>query len=154
MGVKRLLRYLKGTIDVALTFQKVEGSLTQPVMYTDADWGGSLKDRKSTSGYCCMFAGSVIDWSSKKQPTVATSTCQAEYVSLAETVKEAIAFKRFINDLDLFTDTKGIVIYCDNQSAIKIALKQTNSERVKHIDIKHHFIKDEVYTRNSITRIL
>ena len=90
--VKRILRYIKGMTDYVLCYQ---GSDLRMIGYSDADWGSDLDERKSTTGYAFLLNNSAITWSSKKQPCIALSTIEAEYVACLATVQEAIWLKRF-----------------------------------------------------------
>ena len=85
--------------------------------YSDADWGGDLDDRKSTSGYVFQIGGGAVSWRSKKQKSVALSTAAAEYVALAFTAQEELWLRHFL--MDMIAEPPGpMVIYEDNQSAI------------------------------------
>ena len=95
-AVKRILRYLKGTGDLALKYEKSKGVL---VGYSDADWAGDMDDRHSTSGNLFLMAGGSISWLSKKQPVVALSTSEAEYVALSVATQEAVWLRRLLADL-------------------------------------------------------
>ena len=87
-AVKRILRYLRGTVNLGSVFAPhVSGGI---VGYSDADWGGDTNDRKSTSGYLFQVCGAAISWRSKKQTCVALSTAEAEYMALASATQEAV----------------------------------------------------------------
>jgi len=85
-AAKHLLRYIKGTTDYALTFRAVK----QTVGYCDADWGGDLDTRRSTTGYLFKIFGGVVSWRSRRQPTVALSTTEAEYMASADAARQAV----------------------------------------------------------------
>ena len=87
-AVKRILRYLKGTVNLALRYQKSEDGIL--IGYPDADWAGDLDDRHSTTGNLFLMAGGAISWLSKKQATVARSISEAEYVALSSAAQEAV----------------------------------------------------------------
>lgn len=87
-AMKRVLRYLKGTINHGILYKK-DGS-DKCIGYSDADWAGDLSDRKSTSGYIFMLSGGAISWSSKKQKCVALSTAETEYIALSGAAQECI----------------------------------------------------------------
>ena len=87
-AAKRVLRYLKGTLDVGIVYRKSDNF--ELVGYSDADWAGCVDSRKSTSGYVFMLGGNVISWTSKKQPGVALSTTEAEYIALCLATQEAM----------------------------------------------------------------
>lgn len=136
-AAKRVLRYLRKTQDVGLIFTKTGEDL---VGFSDADWGANADDRRSYSGYIFKYAGGVVSWAARKQKTVAMSSTEAEYV--AEATKEALHLRSFL--LEIFEETKATTIFCDNQSAGRMAEGSTNNNRTKHIDIRYHFIRDVV----------
>ena len=110
-AAKRVLRYLKGTPDLALKYHKsLDGALTG---YSDADWAGDQDDRHSTSGNLFIMAGATISWTSKKQATVALSTAEAEYIALNTAIQEAIRLQR-LSDIQY----KPTIIMGDNQGSI------------------------------------
>jgi hypothetical protein len=142
---KHLLRYLKGTIDMSITFgdrrnrgSSLDDAHLKIIGYTDASWADNVDDRKSTTGMAFMLNGGMISCESKKQATVALSTMEAEYMALCQGTKEAIWLQR------LFADIQGTAItmttiHVDNQAAISHAKDPTDHARMKHIDIKYHF---------------
>lgn len=104
-----------------------------------------MLDRKSFSGYVVILAGGVVSWKCQKQQTVALSTQEAEYVALSNAAKEAIWFGYFLTELGQGKYLgRHTIIHADNQSAIFLAENDEVSDRSKHIDLKHHFIKDAV----------
>ena len=111
--------------------------------FSDADWGGDLDDRKSTSGYVFQVGGTPISWRSKKQACVALSTAEAEYIALAGTAQESLWLQQLFSDLEK-EPTKKMVIFEDNQSAISMAKNPQFHGRSKHIAIKYHFIREQV----------
>lgn len=110
--------------------------------YADADWASDSIDRKSFTGFVFLIGRSVVTWESRKQRTVALSSTEAEYMALSDTCKEALFIRQFISEI-LGTVPK-ITIYNDNQSAIKLCKTSMFHSRTKHIDIRHHFIKEIV----------
>ena len=143
-AVKRIMRYLNGSINLGLLYVREEGT-GKLVGYSDADWAGDLDDRKSTSGYVFQLSGSAITWRSKKQTVVALSTAEAEYIALASAAQEAVWLKRLISDLR-GSEEKTITIYEDNQSAICMGKNQQYHGRTKHVDIKYHFVREKIAT--------
>ena len=142
--LKRIARYLKATKDMKLEFK---GHSKIPLVgYVDSDWASDTNDRKSTSGFIFQVYGSTVAWSSKKQTTVATSSSEAEYVSLSAGVQEAIWLRGIMEDLHQI-ENEATTIYEDNHGCIGMA-KNCESKRAKHIDIKHHFIRDHVANGN------
>uniref|UniRef100_A0A0C9QD48 POLX_0 protein n=1 Tax=Fopius arisanus TaxID=64838 RepID=A0A0C9QD48_9HYME len=140
ISVKRVFRYLAGTINLGIVYHKSSKPI---VAYTDADWANCLVNRKSYSGYCYILAGGVISWKSQKQRVVALSSTEAEYISLAEAVKEGLHQRSLLHEMKLFEFSK-IVIFVDNTGAVCISQGQVHHPRTKHIDIRHHFIKDVI----------
>ncbi|KXJ81693.1 hypothetical protein RP20_CCG018328 [Aedes albopictus] len=144
-ALKRVVRYLKGTMQTSLKF--IRDEKTDPLVgFADADWATDQQDRKSVSGYVFQVFGNVISWSSKKQQTVATSSSEAEYVALGAGVTEAVWLAGLLDDLGI-PNALPVTIYEDNRGCIGMA-RNLESKRAKHIDIKHHFIRDHVAAGN------
>ena len=135
IGAKRILRYLKGTLDYGLRYSPSDNSVCG---YVDADWAGCVKDRKSYTGYAFKMANAATSWESRKQQTVALSSTEAEYMAIADCTKEAIHVQRFIGEAT-WTSSKGITIFNDNQGAHQLAKNPVFHSRTKHIDVRHHF---------------
>lgn len=114
-------------------------------VYSDADWASDAKDRRSISGYCVNLSegSSLISWKTRKQPTVALSTCEAEYMSLASAMQECIYLEQLLRGMDTYQYTQTRV-YEDNQGTIALARNLICRQRCKHIDIKYHFIRENV----------
>ena len=139
-AVKRILRYLKGTSDLGLWYPK--GSNFDLVGYADADYAGYLGDRKSTTGMAHFLGSCLISWGSKKQNSVALSTAEVEYVAAASCCAQLLWIKQQLSDFGL--KIEQVPIFCDNTSAINIAKNPVQHKRTKHIDIRHHFLRDNV----------
>lgn len=139
--VKHVFRYLKGTLNNQLTF--TQSKQFQLIGYTDADWASSTDDRRSTSGYCFMLnpAGPALSWKSKKQSTVALSSCESEYIALCAGMQECIYLKRLVEEL-CQVSFGAIPMNVDNQGAIDVSKNPTQSDRSKHFDIKYHFCRE------------
>ncbi|KAL5726897.1 hypothetical protein ACHQM5_000142 [Ranunculus cassubicifolius] len=140
-AAKRILRYLQGTKNYSLKYAKEEDN--KLAGFTDSDWAGSIDDRKSTSGYVFCLGSKVISWSSKKQQTIALSSAEAEYIAATEATCEATWLRRILADLQQ-KEEAPTTIYCDNKSAIAMTKNPVFHSRSKHIEIKHHFIRDHV----------
>ena len=136
-AVKQIMRYLKGTSNYGLVYSKDEQQ--ECVSFSDADWGGDLDNRKSTSGYLFKLSGAAISWRSKKQTCVALLTAEAEYMALASAAQEAMWLQQITTDLRM-RPTGVTVIYKDNQSAISMAKNPQFHGQSKHIAIKYHFV--------------
>ena len=136
-AVKRIMRYLRGTVNFGLLYGKQGSSTT--VGFSDANWAGDLDDRKSTSGYLFQIGGCAVSWRSKKQTCVALSTAEAEYMALASAAQEAVWMRQLTTELG--NGQKGATtIFEDNQSAIRMAKNPQFHGRSKHIGIKYHYI--------------
>ena len=144
-AVKRIFHYLKGTQHYGLLYKK--GNSDNCSGFSDADWGGDLDDRKSTSGYVFQIGETAISWRNKKQTCVALSTAEAEYVALSSTAQESLWLQQLLADLTK-EPTKSMVIYEDNQLAIIMAKDPQFHGRSKHIDIKYYFIREQVTNRS------
>ncbi|XP_045466761.1 secreted RxLR effector protein 161-like [Harmonia axyridis] len=136
-SAKRILRYLKETKKVKLKYFKNDNDLEG---FADADWANDKSDRRSYTGFVFRLSGGAISWQSMKQRTVALSSTEAEYMALSEAVKEAIYLKNLLFELVRFKDR--IVVFNDNQGAQKLLANPSNHCRTKHIDVRHHFVRD------------
>lgn len=144
-AAKRVLRYLKGTLDLNLVY---EGALEPLFGYTDSDWAGDRETRRSTAGYIFSVGNAVISWQSKRQATVALSSCEAEYMGYTQATKEAIWLRNLLASLlSQLTDAPKLgrtVIYGDNQGAIAMTKNPEFHSRTKHIDTQHHYVRERV----------
>jgi len=154
VAAERVLRYLAGTRAVGLIFGSRNGDQvgdsrgrTQlPVdicAYSDADWANSKVDRKSVTGWVAKVNGDPVSWTSKKQRTVALSTCEAELYAKAAAIQEVLWLRGLMKELGLHTQT-GSTVHGDNQSAIAVAKNGVKGERTKHVDVKYHFVTEAV----------
>ena len=152
---KGVLRYLAGTVHLSLQFPSSSSNcpptLSSTCGFSDADWASDEKDRKSVSGYCFYFLDSLVSWSSRKQRTVSTSSTESEYYALTNTIKEAIWIKLFLS-LTSLPSPAPFPILCDNQSTCTIANTDSISSRTKHIDVRHHFIRQHLNDGSFITK--
>jgi len=145
-AAKHILRYLKGTRDLGLTFRaNANGDVRAGHLrgYVDASWGEDPSTRKSQSGFVFTLGNAAIAWKSKLQTTVALSSTEAEYLALSTAVKDALFLRNLMGDL-MPSQNKTVLLFEDNQSSIKQASNLQSSERTKHIDVRHHFIKHHV----------
>jgi transposase InsO family protein len=134
VAAKHVLRYLKGTLDFELCYRKCDDDL-RLVGYSDADWASDTHDRRSISGYCFSLTlnGPLISWKSKKQRTVALSSCEAEYIALAATIQEALYLAQLL--AKIIQIATPVQIYEDNQGTIALSKDPVNRKRSKHIDV-------------------
>ncbi|WJX83468.1 hypothetical protein P8452_66129 [Trifolium repens] len=138
--VKRILKYVSGTSDYGILYS--HGEDTRLLGYCDADWAGSADDRKSTSGGCFFLGSNLISWFSKKQNCVSLSTAEAEYIAAGSSCSQLLWMKQMLGEYNVQQDV--LTLYCDNLSAINISKNPIQHSRTKHIDIRHHFIRDLV----------
>lgn len=149
----RVFRYLSGTRSLGLLFGRnstnnnnVSKEINLSVSaYADADWGNDKIDRKSITGWITMIGGDIVSWASKKQKTVAQSTCEAELYAEAAAINESKWMSGLLREIGISTPDDEIpIIFGDNQSTQTLSRNDVKSERTKHIDIKYHFIQDEL----------
>ncbi|GJT19276.1 hypothetical protein Tco_0877982 [Tanacetum coccineum] len=140
--VKCIIRYMKGTSNIGLSFEKRCASPNKVVGYVDSDYAGDLDARKSLSSYIFSHCGSAIIWYSSLQAITALSTTEAEYISSIEGVKEAIWLRGMVNEFGLPQEV--LVVYCDNQSVVHLTKNNKFHSKTKHIEVRHHFVRDIV----------
>ncbi|KAL2327521.1 hypothetical protein Fmac_020948 [Flemingia macrophylla] len=138
--VKRIFRYLKGTINLGMCFRRSQDFSL--LGYCDADYAGDRWERKSTSGGCHFMGSCLVSWTSKRQSTIVLSTCEAEYVAAGQCCTQLLWLKHQLEDYDIYEG--NIPIMCDNTAAINLSKNPVMHSRSKHIEIKHHFIRDHV----------
>lgn len=138
-----VLRYLRGTSNVGLQYGGRPGTTVGLVGYTDADFGGCIDTRRSTSGYTFLVNGTVVSWQSKLQPTVAKSTQEAEYMAMGQAISEALWLRKLYAE---FKDRRvqTVLIYCDSQCALATVNSFADTPRTKHIDVLHHLARERV----------
>ena len=136
-----MLQYLKGTPGKGILFKRNGGLVLEA--YTDADYAGSIIDRRSTSRYCTFLDGNLVTWKSKKQNVVARSSAETEFRAMAQGVCELLWLKIVLEDLKIKWDGP-MRLYCDTKSAISIAHNPVQHDRTKHIEIDRHFIKEKL----------
>ncbi|KAG8473197.1 hypothetical protein CXB51_035225 [Gossypium anomalum] len=134
----QILRYLKSSPRKGLFFKKFKQKGIEA--YTDADWVGSITDRRSTSRYCTFVWGNLVIWRSKKQNVVARSSVEAEFRSMAQGICEMMWLKRIVEELRKLI-TSPMKLYCDNKAAISIAHNSVQYNRTKLVEIDRHFTK-------------
>lgn len=140
IAVKRIFRYLKGTMDFKLRYTSEKGNL---VAFTDSDWGSDIDKRRSCTGYVIKLSNAAVIWHSKRQAIVALSSTEAEYIALSSCVCEVMWAKQFLAEI-CNTEKKKVSVMCDNQSAIKLSDSEAYRPRTKHIDIRFHHIRDQI----------
>ena len=140
VAVKRILRYLKGTLGWGICFRP--GSLALKA-YTDADWAGDPNNRRSTTGFVVFLGSNPVSWSSKKQHIVSRSSTKAEYRAMATTTAKIVWLQQLLNDLHIHTSSSP-VLHCDNISAMALATNPILHSKAKHIEVDCHFVRERV----------
>ena len=140
-AVKRIFSYLKGTAAYGITFGNKTAGGGALLAYSDADFAANLDDRRSTTGVLLMLNGGPVSWKSQRQSCVSLSTTESEYVAAAAAAKEVVWMRRLLQDIGRH-QSKPTLLFCDNQSAIKLVRNPQFHQRTKHIDVKFHFIRD------------
>jgi hypothetical protein len=155
LAAQRVLRYLAGAKDVGLVFGSRNGDIVgdsrghgagvqvDVCAYADADWANGKSDRKSVSGWVAKINGDPVSWASKKQRTVALSTCEAELYAEAAAIQEVLWLRGLLKELGLPPQMSSVV-HGDNQSAIAVSQNGVKGERTKHVDVKYHFITETI----------
>lgn len=152
----RLVRYLKGTRDLKLTLGgKFENGPVDLVGFTDSDWANCIDTRRSVGGYAWSLGSGVVSWAARKQKTVAASSCEAEYMAAFESAQECIwlrALFMLIGHREVTMEPTPIL--CDNNAAINLSEDPTLHARVKHVDIKYHFLRERVQSKEICVRYI
>ncbi len=138
-AIKRIYRYLKGTINYGITYYKDSSNFISG--YCDADYAGDILSAKSTTGYIILLAGGPISWRSKLQSIIAQSTTEAEYIAINAVTKEAVYIKALLEELGYYKQNK-FPIYTDNNGALLLAKNPIFHERTKYIAVKYHYIRE------------
>ena len=139
--VKHILRYLKGTSSFGLHLNR--GSSLSLHGFTDADWEGSIDDRKSTDGYIVFLGTTPISWKSGKQCIVARSSTKAEYKALADGIAEVFWIRYMLSDL-CFSLSFVTTIWCDNLGATYLSANPVFYARIKHVEVDYYFVHNRV----------
>ena len=149
VAVKRVLRYLKGTQHAQLVYQAPADGSDCPLAvhgYSDSDWGNDVSERRSITGWVFLLYGCAVSWQSRKQRSTALSSVEAEYMATAAATKEAVWWRRFLTELGL-PPPGPTLIYSDSQGSIALAKNPDHHDRTKHIDLRYHYIREQLAAR-------
>lgn len=153
-ALKRILRYLKGTLFHGILIKKKGGGSLALTTYSDANWAGDPLDRRSATGYLlCLPWTSLISWCAKKQSTIVHSSTKAEDHSLAHTAVELSLLWTLFKDLRIFLLTCPL-IWCDNVSIISLSSNPVFHARMKHAKVDYHFIREKVLSKYLVVRCI
>ncbi|XP_071741012.1 uncharacterized mitochondrial protein AtMg00810-like [Rutidosis leptorrhynchoides] len=150
-AVKRIIRYVKGTLTYGLTFLHSPSSTL--LGYSDADWARCIVTRHSTYGYSIFHGGNLVSCSAKKQPTVSRSSCESEYRALANTAAEIIWITHLLRELHVLPPDRPTIL-CDNKSALFLRQNPIPNKQSKHIDIDYHFIRELISSGKLYTKFV
>ncbi|GKA35263.1 putative RNA-directed DNA polymerase [Tanacetum coccineum] len=156
-AVKRILRYLHGTVEHGMPIRRSSDSTFQAFTdvlwkgnpdtfleaFSNADWAGDLDDRWSTRGFAIYLGSNLISWTARKQRTVSRSSTEAEYKALADTVAELTWLQALLNKLGIRSSSTPI-LWCDNLGATYLSANPIFHARTKHVEIDYHFVREKV----------
>ncbi|KAJ0860505.1 putative RNA-directed DNA polymerase [Helianthus annuus] len=149
--VKRILRYVKGTISHGLVFTRPTTSTI--LGYSDTDWARCIETRRSTYGYSIFLGGNLVSWSAKKQPTVSRSSCESEYRAMANAAAEIVWITHLLKELHALPQARPTLL-CDNKSALFMSQNPVSNKRAKHIDLDYHFVRELVMSGKLHTKFI
>ena len=147
-ALEHVFRYLKGTTDHSILFKS---SLRSPALkaFSDADWAGCSTTRRSTSGYLLLFGNSPICWRSQRQPCVALSTMEAEYIAACSAAQEIVWMRRLLTELTV-PPLGPTVLFADNQSCISFTHEPKFHRNTKHIQLRFHYLREQVESKEMV----
>ena len=153
-AAKRVLAYLKGTTELGIHIKKAGTKINLQQckfeLYSDSDWARDKIKRRSVTGYIGYLCGSPIVYRVCYQPTIALSSCQAEYLAMSDAAKEVLFFKNLFDEMSPSANLLyPIILHVDNSAALSLSTTLVTNKRTKHIDIRFHFLR-ELHSRGII----
>jgi hypothetical protein len=140
-ALKRILRYLRGSLDYGLLL--CPSSTSELVLYMDADWVGCPDTRRSTSSYAMFLGANLVSWAAKRQPVVSHSSAEAEYRAVANDVVEASWMRQLLHEHHSPLQ-RATLVYCNNVNAVYLSTNLVQHQRTKHVEIDMHFVRERV----------
>ena len=140
IALKRIIKYVKTTTKFGVWYSEDTSDVL--ATYSDADWAGNADDRKSTSGGCFYVGNNLVSWMSKKQNSISLSTAEVENITSSSCCTQLLWMQKLLHDYGIFQE--HLTIYCNNTSSINISKNPVQHSRTKHIEIRHHFIRELV----------
>ncbi|GJW22605.1 copia protein [Tanacetum coccineum] len=142
----KLTKTMKPTPWIALNIKYPKGTGIETVVYADSDHTGDYVDRKSTSGVCTFMGCCLTSWFAKKQTALSISTTEAEYISAEKACQQALWMKQALIDYGIRLN--DVPIMRDNKGANDLSKNVVQHSRAKHIEIRHHFLSDNIQKGN------
>jgi Reverse transcriptase (RNA-dependent DNA polymerase) len=152
-ALQRIFLYLRSTIDYCITLGGTDNEI-KLAGYTDASFAEDSATRRSTGAFIFILNGGPISWTSKRQPTVALSTTEAEYMAMCQAIREASWLRQLLTELGVDQGNEAIKVHADNQSAIALGKNPEFHKRSKHIDVQYHYVQEQVQSGRIITPYL
>ena len=140
IALKRIIKYVKTTADFGVWYNKDTNAVLAG--YSNTNWARNADDRKSTSGGCFYVRNNLVFWMSKKQNSISLSTAEVKYITVGSCYTQLLRMQKLPLDYGIYQEY--LTIYCDNTSAINISKNLVQHSQTKHIEIRHHFIRELV----------
>jgi hypothetical protein len=138
------LRYIKHTTKLGLKIQKSYSTLVSA--FSDADWTGSIDDRRSNGGFAMFLGSNLISWNARKQNTMSISSTEAEYKAIGDTTTEIMWVQTLLKELNIRSPSKAM-LWCDNIGAKYLSANPVFHDRSKHIEVEYHFVSERVFRK-------
>jgi hypothetical protein len=142
LKVKQIMRYLVGTSELGIRYSTHDEGVVLTA-YSDATWGDDKQTGRSTTGVVLKLCGAAVTWTSQKQPATALSSSESEYAAASEAARDIIGMRLFLSEIN-HAQPDATMLFIDNRTTISMARDEGNQNRRKHINIKHHHLREQV----------